>query len=78
MYSCIILCRKHVIQRKMNRTQQNKRHNDFLPSTKKRVAKEGLLGDANASSLSSVSVASVDILSCMRTSYIPLNHSFLH
>lgn len=60
----------------MDRTQQNKQHNDFLPSIRKCVAKEGLLGDDHAASLSSVSVGSVDICHCMPTCYIPLNHSF--
>lgn len=76
MYTCIILCIKHVIKRKMDRTQQFKQHNDFLPSIRKCAAKEGLLGDDNASSF--VSVGSVDICSCMPAGYIPLNYFFLH
>lgn len=66
MYTCIILCIKHFVNRRMDRAQQNEKHNDtFFPSIKKCVAKEGLLGDENASSLSSVSVGSVDICSCI-------------
>ena len=41
-YICFILYIKHVVKRKMDRTQWNKKPNDFLPSTKKCVAKEGL------------------------------------
>lgn len=59
MYTYIILCIKHIVKRKMDRTQQNKKHNDFLPSIKKCVAKEGLLGDDSASSLSSVGSADI-------------------